>query len=78
MDIENMTRREVLDAKLGDEARQIQPRRFEIVLRCVARRPSSDDVARFSHPTQRGGTQFPLLPPRRAARSAYCLARSLA
>mmetsp|Transcript_6686 Transcript_6686/g.26015 ORF Transcript_6686/g.26015 Transcript_6686/m.26015 type:complete len:809 (-) Transcript_6686:696-3122(-) len=33
MDIENMTRREVLDAKLGDEARQIQPRRFEIVLR---------------------------------------------
>ena len=63
MDIENMTRREVLDAKLGDEARQIQPRRFEIVLRCVARRPSSDDVARFSHPTQRGGTQFPLLPP---------------
>jgi len=28
-----MTRREVLDAKLGDEARQIQPRRFEIVLR---------------------------------------------
>ena len=58
-----MTRREVLDAKLGDEARQIQPRRFEIVLRCVARRPSSDDVARFSHPTQRGGTQFPLLPP---------------
>lgn len=68
MDIENMTRREVLDAKLGDEARQIQPRRFEIVLRCVARRPSSDDVARFSHPTQprRDAISAPFPPPRRA------------
>ena len=63
-----MTRREVLDAKLGDEARQIQPRRFEIVLRCVARRPSSDDVARFSHPTQprRDAISAPFPPPRRA------------
>ena len=59
MDIENMTRREVLDAKLGDEARQILPRRFEIVLRCVARlspsrghgRESSMDADAISPPS---------------------------
>ena len=47
------------DAKLGDEARQILPRRFEIVLRCVARlspsrghgRKSSMDADAISPPS---------------------------
>jgi hypothetical protein len=30
-----MTRREALEATRGDDARHIQPRRFEIVLRCA-------------------------------------------
>ena len=34
MDAQGMTRREALEAQRPDDARQIQPRRFEIVLRC--------------------------------------------
>lgn len=68
MDIENMTRREVLDAKLGDEARQIPPRRFEIVLRCVARLSPSRGHGRKS---SMGADAILLLPPSRERPSAH-------
>ena len=68
MDAQGMTRREALEAQRPDDARQIQPRRFSIVLRCATVRVPSlarRDVSAHSAISARSPLRPPLpsLPP---------------